>query len=68
MENVKVSDDLEGYIYVFPFNKNYKHGERTIQYKCYESIKPIDIVKIKLSDLKKYYMINKKIRKRNTYE
>ena len=59
MENVKVYDDLEGYIYVFTFNKNYKHDERTIQYKCYENIKPLDIVKIKFSDFKKYYLINK---------
>ena len=59
MDNVNVFDDLEGYIYVFPFNPNYDHQNSSIQYKCYENIKPIDIIKVKFAQFKKYYKINK---------
>ena len=57
-ENVNIDDDIEGYIYVFPFSENYEHHGRSIQYKCYENIKPIDIIKVKLADFKKYYSIS----------
>ena len=59
-------DDLEGYIYVFSFNENYEHHDRSIQYKCHENLKPIDIVKIRFIDFKEYYMINTK-NKKNIY-
>lgn len=54
-ENVKIDDDIEGYIYVVPFNENYEHYGRSIQYKCHEDIKPIDVVKVRYGDFKKYY-------------
>lgn len=54
-ENVKIDDDIEGYIYVFPYSDNYEHYGRSIQYKCHEDIKPIDIVKVRYSDFKNYY-------------
>jgi len=63
MNNVSVADDIEGYIYVFPFNRNYEHHDRTIQYKCYENMKPIDVVKIRFVDFKKYYSINDEVKK-----
>ena len=56
-ENVNIDDDLEGFIYVFPFNGNYEHCEKTIQYKCFNNIKPIDVVKVRFADFKKYYQI-----------
>lgn len=58
MKDVIVSDDIEGYIYVFPFNENYEHHGRSQQYKCHEKIKPIEIIKVKFSDFKEYYQIN----------
>lgn len=58
-ENVNIDDNIYGYIYVFPYNKSYNHHEDSIQYKCYENIKPIDIVKVKFADFKDYYSINK---------
>lgn len=58
MDNVNVDDDIEGYIYVFPFDEKYEHQGRSIQYKCHENIIPIDVVKIKFSDFKKFYSIN----------
>ncbi|MEE0014902.1 MAG: hypothetical protein UE699_04330 [Bacilli bacterium] len=64
MDNVNVSDDIEGYIYVFPFDEYYEHHGRSIQYKCHENIKPIDIVKIRFADFKKYYSINAEVKKR----
>ena len=58
MDNVNTNDDIEGFIYVFPFSEEYEHVKGSIQYKCHESIKPIDVIKIKFSDYKKYYRIN----------
>lgn len=57
-ENIIVDDDLEGYIYVFPYDEKYEHHGRSVQYKCHDNIRPIDVVKIKFSDFKKYYLIN----------
>lgn len=56
-ENVKIDDDIEGFIYVFPYSDNYEHHGRSIQYKCYENIKPVDVVKVRFEDFKKYYKI-----------
>ena len=58
-ENVNIDDNIEGFIYVFPFSENYEHHGRSIQYKCHENIKPVDIIKVKLADFKKYYQICK---------
>lgn len=58
MDNVNVNDDIEGFIYVFPFSEEYEHHGKSIQYKCHKNIKPIDVVKIKFSDYKNYYSIN----------
>ena len=60
MDNVNVNDDIEGFIYVFPFSDKYDHTKGSTQYKCHESIKPIDVVKIKFSNYKNYYIINNK--------
>lgn len=57
-ENVNIDDNIEGFIYVFPFNDSYEHNGRSIQYKCHESIRPLDVVKVRFSDFKKYYEIN----------
>lgn len=57
-ENVKTDDDIEGFIYIFPFNENYEHHGRSIQYKCHENIKPVAVVKVRFSDFKKYYKIS----------
>lgn len=62
-ENVNIDDDIEGYIYIVPFNENYEHHGRSIQYKCHENIIPIDVIKIRFADFKKYYSIgNEKTR------
>lgn len=62
-ENVNIDDNIEGYIYVVPFNENYEHHGRSIQYKCHENIIPIDVIKIRFADFKKYYSIeNEKTR------
>ena len=57
-ENVNIDDDIEGFIYVFPFSKNYEHHGRSIQYKCHENIKPVAVIKVKFKDFKKYYRIS----------
>ncbi len=58
IENVNIDDNLEGYIYVFPFEQDFKHNGNSIQYKCHRNITPIDRIKIKFSDFKEYYIIN----------
>ena len=58
MDNVNIDDELEGYVYVFNYNDSYTQVDRSIQYKCHENVTPIDVIKIKFKDLKKYYIIN----------
>lgn len=57
-ENVNIDNNIEGYIYVFPFDEKYEHHEKSIQYKCHKNIKPIDVVRVKLVNFKKYYSIS----------
>ena len=58
MDNVIVDDELEGYIYVFEWDDNYKQRKDMIQYKAHKVMPPIDIIKIKFKDFKKFYTIN----------
>ena len=57
-ENENIGDDIEGFIYVFPFSEKYEHYGRSIQYKCHENIKPVAVVKVRFEDFKGYYKIN----------
>lgn len=34
----------------------------TIQYKCYEQIKPISVVEVKFKDFKRYYSITNEMK------
>lgn len=58
MDNVIVDDELEGYIYVFDWDDNYKQRKDMIQYKAHKEMPPIDTIKIKFKDFKKFYTIN----------
>lgn len=58
MNNVNVDDDMEGYIYVIPYDESYEHHGRSIQYKSHSNIKPIETIKIRFSDYKHFYSIN----------
>ena len=61
MENVNVFDDIIGYIYVFKKDNSMIKDNNTYQYKCYHQLVPIDIIKVKYQEYKKYYkVINKK--------
>ena len=53
MDNV-----LEGYIYVFDWDDNYKQRKGMIQFKAHKEMPPIDTIKIKFKDFKKFYTIN----------
>lgn len=65
MDNVITDDELEGYIYVFKYNDSNMYKDDLIQYKYYQSIKPLDVITIKFKDYKKYYKItNRKNKKR----
>ncbi|MBR3162331.1 MAG: hypothetical protein IKF19_06350 [Bacilli bacterium] len=55
MYNVNIDDNIIGYIYVFNKDKTMIKDNDTYQYKCHHSLKPIDIIKIKYKDYKKYY-------------
>ena len=58
MDNVIVDDELEGYIYVFDWNDKYEQRKGMIQYKAHKEMPPIDTIKIKFKDFKKFYTIN----------
>ena len=45
-------------IYIVPFTNNYKQEGSSIQYKSYENILPLDVIKIKFRDFKQYFSIN----------
>lgn len=61
MENVCIPDNLEGYIYVVPYNTSLKKdSEESLQYKSYQSLQPIDVVSVHYSDFKKHYVVNNK--------
>ena len=61
MENLNVFDDIIGYIYVFKKDNSMIKDNNTYQYKCYHQLVPIDIIKVKYQEYKKYYkVINKK--------
>lgn len=61
MENVNVFDDIIGYIDVFKKDNSMIKDNNTYQYKCYHQLFPIDIIKVKYQEYKKYYkVINKK--------
>ncbi len=57
-ENVNTNDDMEGFIYVFPYDQSYEHHGRSIQYKCHNNVKPIDVVKVRFVDFKDFFQIN----------
>ena len=60
-ENVNVDDDMEGFVYVFPFSEQYEHHGRSIQYKSHEDIEPMDVVTVRFGDFKQHYQINNPI-------
>ena len=63
MQNVNVSDDIVGYIYVFKKDDDMIKDSDSLQYKCYKELIPIDIVEIRYEDYKQFYkVINNKIK------
>lgn len=65
MKNVNIEDNIKGYIYVFQKDNSMIKDENTYQYKCYHTLKPIDVIEIKYNDYKEYYkVINGNILKR----
>lgn len=65
MKNVNIEDNIKGYIYVFQKDNSMIKDENTYQYKCYHTLKPIDVIEIKYNDYKEYYkVINENILKR----
>ena len=57
MENVNIDSDIVGYIYVFKKDDSMIKDKDSYQYKCYQGLKPIDVVEVKLSDYIKYYKV-----------
>lgn|SRR5574344_1209544 len=54
-----IADDTIGYVYVFKNDGTFicEHPGRSVQYKCYEEMKPLDILKIRYGDFKKFYNV-----------
>jgi len=60
MDNVIIPDELEGYVYVFEYNDNFVNDPAgSLQYKAYDNLRPIDIIKINYDDFKSSYEIKK---------
>ena len=57
IDNVNISDDIIGYIYVLPYNKDEMKLAGKIQYKCFNELKPLKVIPVKFSDFKEYYNI-----------
>lgn len=57
MENVNINEDITGYVYVFLKDDDMLKDSDSYQYKCYQSKKPIDIVKVTYRDFKNYYHV-----------
>lgn len=59
-------DDLYGYIYVFEKNKDMIKDNKkyTTQYRCYNNLKPIDVIKVYYKDFSTYFSreISKKLK------
>lgn len=64
MDNVNTDDEQIGYVYVFKIDELNIESKAGHQYKVKNTIKPIDIVKVKFKDYKEYYQINQNIKKR----
>jgi len=57
MKNIRVDDDIIGYIYVVRKNDKMIKDKNSLQYKCYDELYPIDVLEIKYIDFKQYYEI-----------
>lgn len=57
MSNVRIDENIIGYIYVFKRDNDMIKDKNTYQYKCYKELIPIDIIEVKYKDYKKYYEI-----------
>ncbi|MDD4157326.1 MAG: hypothetical protein PHY08_12205 [Candidatus Cloacimonetes bacterium] len=63
MENVLIPETLEGYIYVFEYNEKFINDpNESLQYKSYDHLKPIDVLKIDYNDFSYFYELNQKTR------
>ena len=59
MKNVNIDNNITGYVYVFLNNNKFIKDKDSYQYKCYNNIKPIDVIKVKYKDFKSLYKIEK---------
>ena len=50
LNNIDINMDAVGYIYVFEKNDDMIKDSMNYQYRCYHSLKPIDIVKVQMRD------------------
>ena len=57
MKNVRIDNNVNGYVYVFKFDKKMIKDENTYQYKCYQELIPIDVIKVCYKDYSCYYEI-----------
>lgn len=60
MKNVKVRDDMYGYVYIFENTEDfYNEPQGSLQYKSYQDLIPVDVVKIQYVNFKQYYQVVK---------
>ena len=58
MKNVRVDNDMVGYVYVFKYNNYMFKDENSYQYKCYNNLIPIDVIEVCYKDYSYYYEMN----------
>ena len=55
-KNVRIPDNLEGYIYIFEYNNSFKNDPKgSVQYKSYNNLRAKEVLKVKYEDFEKYY-------------
>jgi len=57
MKNVRVDNNILGYVYVFKYDHIMIKDESTYQYRCYQELIPIDIIEVCYKDYSCYYEI-----------
>lgn len=57
MENVRIDENIIGYVHVFMLDDCMIKDDNSYQYKCFKKLKPIDVVEVKYKDYMKYYSV-----------
>jgi len=61
MENVRIDENVEGFVYVFERTRDMVNDPKgSSQWKSYNQIKPVGILKVKYKDYSNYFIVENK--------